>query len=318
LKNFFDTAIYQFSLLPKVFARNIRATPFTKTVYIILLSHTDKNGACFPGIDLIAAEASMSSRQVTRAIKDLKDRHILRVERHKGPHGSYNVYLLSDPSKWKLTDEEKANFEKDDVYRPPGSDYQEGVDSQSTGGVDSQSTGVRTDGGGGVDPQSTGVWTDSPMKYTQFKKTQRSKPPDSPPGGFVSFMLVYPKGSHEQQALEEWMKLDPDEALASHIAACVERAQGSEQWKKGMIPYAYKYLRDQCWKDDRPLLAPATGPSNGGWSFDAKTKTYEQLTDDGKWTKHPRSDVPLDVIQQFEVNPVTPFARTAAEPKVTS
>jgi len=312
MKNFFDTTAYPFTVLPRVFARHIRATPFTKTVYMVLVSHTDKNGACFPSIDLMADEASMSARQVSRAIKDLKDRHILRVERTFFDKNWHNTYWLLDPSKWKLTDEEKANCENDkDAYRPPGSEYKEE-------GIDSQSTPVMTDSLHGIDSQSTPVMTDSHPKLTHRKLTQRSKSPNSPQGGFASFMLAYPKGSHEQQALEEWMKLNPDEVLTSHIVACVGRAQSSDQWKKGMIPYAYKYLRDQCWKDDQPLLVQPAGPSSEGlWNFDAKSKTYECLTD-GKWTKHPRSDVPDHVIQQFEVNPVTPFARTAAAPKVTS
>jgi hypothetical protein len=313
--------------------RVMRCSAYAKLVYTALLDHADDDGCCYPSIELLAEEASISARAVRRALPELVDLHILRIERR---YTKSSLYTLLDPSHWRLTDEEKALFEKhrDQLgYRMPGSAYQDDADSQAglmrtdrphdevmrtdrPHDEDSQAGLMRTDRPHNEDSQT---YEEEPVKKNQLRRTKEEvRPPISPPRGFVSFMLAYPKGSHEQQALEEWMKLDPDEALASHIVACVGRAQDSEQWKKGMIPYAYKYLRDQCWKDDRLHFAQPTGPSSEGlWNYDVKSKTYECLTD-GKWIKHPRSDVPDHVIQQFEVNPVTPFARTAAAPKVTS
>jgi DNA-binding transcriptional ArsR family regulator len=303
-----NTTRFPYSQIPHVMPQIMRISGNAKLTYYSLASHADRSsGQCFPAVETIARASGMSVRSVQKALKELEQRHIITIERR---NRDTNIFTVLDPSLWKLTDEEQAALDKQgDGYRSPGSAYNKGDTLTPKGATISPK-------GATISPSRVQLFHPNKNQFNKNHLTRITEleiqPPSSPPGGFVSFMLAYPKGSHEQQALEEWMKLDPDEALASHIVACVGRAQSSEQWKKGMIPYAYKYLRDQCWKDDHPLFAPAaTGPPAGGWSFDVKTKTYEQLTD-GKWTKHPRSDVPEHVIDRFEVHQDTPFARRPA------
>ena len=290
-----DATKYWFSSFPRVMSRVMRCSAHAKLAYMALLDHANDNGSCYPRIELLAEETGISGRAVQRALTELVGRHILRVERR---YRYSNLYTLLDPSLWRLTDEEQALFEqhrKELGYNLPGSAY---ADSQSGSMrthspdyVDSQSGSMRTHSQVYADSQSA---KEEPVKKNQERRTRKEEAPlIIPPGGFQTFMLAYPKKSHEQQALEEWTKLDPDEALASHIVACVERAKSSEQWRKRMIPYAYKYLRDKCWLDDMPLLSASQqqGSNESCWMFNRITRTFSKVVG-GEWVEQPMSAVP--------------------------
>ena len=295
-----DATKYWYARFPRVMIRVMRCSAYSKLVYTALLDHANDDGLSYPKIELLAVETGISERAVGRALSELVDRHILRIERR---YTKSSRYTLLDPSLWRLTDEEKALFEKhrDHLgYRLPGSAYlaPDNTDSQSGSiqthspdNTDSQSGSIRTHSPDNTDSQSE--QEEEPVKKNQLRRTKEATPLIIPPGGFETFMLAYPKGSHREQALEEWTKLDPDEALASHIVACVERAKSSEQWRKNMIPFAYKYLRDKCWLDDTPLLAgqQQQGSSEDRWIFNRITRTFS-LVVGSEWVEQPMSVVP--------------------------
>jgi hypothetical protein len=287
----------------------MRLSPFVMAVYANVLSHTNKNGSCFPSVEVIAEEACMSTRQVVRALKELEERHVLHVERsYGGRHVKQNnVYWLVDPSKWKLSDEEKVRIDKLNLYRLPGSAY---ADETS----DYQSLDQVTKTTSTSDYQSLDQVTGSHIKETHVKETHIRKTPCSPPGDFTLFFEAYPLQSEEAKALKEWLKLDPDEALAKVIRASVERQKAGQSWREHRyIPLAHNFLRGQRWKDD-PLLVvskPPASMSEGQWSFNETLGTYSQIIQ-GRWVKQPRAIVPDDVVRLWEGTP-TLFSQAVVE-----
>ncbi len=88
--------------------------------------------------------------------------------------------------------------------------------------------------------------------------------------GFVDFWSVYPKKQNKQDALVEWKKLDPDDALATRIVADVRRRCGTDEWQKEngkYVPHPRTYLRKRRWEDEDDadsaarLLAPRPNPN---------------------------------------------------------
>ena len=51
-------------------------------------------------------------------------------------------------------------------------------------------------------------------------------------------------------AVEEWDKLQPDDALIDRMARALARQKASEEWQRGIgIPYACRWLRKRRWED---------------------------------------------------------------------
>ena len=67
-----------------------------KLVYIYLKDHADKDGACWPGINTIAAGVSLSRSTVKRALEDLVRAGLVRKERRWRGNGSLtsNLYQI--------------------------------------------------------------------------------------------------------------------------------------------------------------------------------------------------------------------------------
>ena len=67
-----------------------------KLVYIYLKDHADKDGACWPGINTIAAGVSLSRSTVKRALEDLVRVGLVTKERRWRGNGSLtsNLYRI--------------------------------------------------------------------------------------------------------------------------------------------------------------------------------------------------------------------------------
>ena len=86
----------------------------------------------------------------------------------------------------------------------------------------------------------------------QRKKRQR-RPKSVPtwkPERFEAFWDYYPRGEDRMGAVEEWDKLQPDDALIDRMARALARQKASEEWQRGIgIPYACRWLRKRRWED---------------------------------------------------------------------
>lgn len=78
-------------------------------------------------------------------------------------------------------------------------------------------------------------------------------------GAFTAFWEAYPRKKSKGDAEKAWLKIRPDEQLASAILAAVERAKTSADWKREggqFIPYPATWLNAKGWEDQPPQLAP--------------------------------------------------------------
>ena len=83
------------------------------------------------------------------------------------------------------------------------------------------------------------------------KRQRRSKSiPTWKPERFEAFWDYYPRGEDRMGAVEEWDKLQPDDALIDRMARALARQKASEEWQRGIgIPYACRWLRKRRWED---------------------------------------------------------------------
>jgi predicted transcriptional regulator len=77
--------------------------PNGTAVYLSLCRHADKEQSCFPSMDLIAKQHSISRKTVQRAINKLRDYNIIRSEQERNKTGKFyrNIYFLLDKKEWK-------------------------------------------------------------------------------------------------------------------------------------------------------------------------------------------------------------------------
>ena len=97
----------------------------------------------------------------------------------------------------------------------------------------------------------------------QRKKRQRrlKSVPTWKPERFEAFWDYYPRGEDRMGAVEEWDKLQPDDALIDRMARALARQKASEEWQRGIgIPYACRWLRKSRW-EDVPAQPQAQTPS---------------------------------------------------------
>lgn len=97
----------------------------------------------------------------------------------------------------------------------------------------------------------------------QRKKRQRrlKSVPTWKPERFEAFWDYYPRGEDRMGAVEEWDKLQPDDALIDRMARALARQKASEEWQRGIgIPYACRWLRKRRW-EDVPAQPQAQTPS---------------------------------------------------------
>ncbi|WP_181158525.1 helix-turn-helix domain-containing protein [Leucobacter massiliensis] len=93
-----------------------------KAVLLVLATRADKNGECYPGIKLLAQEASLSERAARDATKSLEAAGlILRSSRYRGGEGAggrrSNVYTLT-PTSAASTGNVSAGLEADTAANP--------------------------------------------------------------------------------------------------------------------------------------------------------------------------------------------------------
>ena len=73
-------------------ATSLRAP--TRAVYLVMLTRTDDNGVCWPGVERLAAEAGMSAANVRRSIAQLLAAGLIG-RLMGGGRGHTNLYSLS-------------------------------------------------------------------------------------------------------------------------------------------------------------------------------------------------------------------------------
>jgi hypothetical protein len=191
-------------------------------VYACLARHANRQGRCYPSYSRLARHTGLSKRSVIRTMKRLIDAGVVAIVNSdtKG-----NLYQL-------------RGLRASDTQSPAN---------------DTQSLALVTHSHLTSDTQSPKGHLE---KDTQLKDTQKRTTPQRPPfggpwPGFQDFWDIYPRHTKEENALDAWNRLQPDDQLRATILAAIAKQRECEQWrKKGYIPHASNWLRQKRWSDD--------------------------------------------------------------------
>ena len=129
------------------------------------------------------------------------------------------------------------------------------------------------------DAYQTGLHKRTSSKYPEFPGTAGNVPPKrteqkgrevNPTEGsldvsFARWWDAYPKKQARGMAEHVWVNLAPDATLVSVLIAAVEAQKQWPQWQKNggtYIPKPDRWLRDQCWLDEPPEVAPPATTQN--------------------------------------------------------
>jgi hypothetical protein len=66
---------------------------------------------------------------------------------------------------------------------------------------------------------------------------------------FDSFWIEYPKKELKKKTKEIWLRKKLDSKL-EEILEFIEKAKGTDRWKKGFIKQPPAFLNGECWNDD--------------------------------------------------------------------
>lgn len=125
----------------------------------------------------------------------------------------------------------------------------------------------RDDQDGNVTGHVTSNVTETPPEQRQNRtetETEQSTPKKAPtkkeslPRGFDRFWDAYPKHEDQKLAVDQWRRLDPDEALTETILVAIDRQKAGRKWQEGFVKAPHRWIRDKNWTDvvEPPRLIP--------------------------------------------------------------
>ena len=99
---------------------NLRLTPIQFTIYAYLVSRSGSKGYCWPTHETIVRDTGIGKTSVQEALKILKKRQIISVNKHRKPYGfsnnEYTLLSLDNPEVYRNLDEpNELPFAIDDI-----------------------------------------------------------------------------------------------------------------------------------------------------------------------------------------------------------
>jgi len=161
-----------FFMIHNAVVDNFGLTPYEGWLYAIIARHVNqKTGVAFPSLTTLAAEGNMSRMQVTRCLKALEDKKLLKITRRPTKTGgrAVNHYRLLEPP----TVEAKVVTDSD----------QDGENKAN----------LVTDSDQGSNSQLLGVVTDSYPNNTNMNKTNEQDSAPVPKNGTGAARAQTPK-----------------------------------------------------------------------------------------------------------------------------
>ncbi len=233
-----------------------------KLVLVALADHSDGNGVCWPGHDLVAEKCGLSRQTVVEHIAHLEARGLLRSERtrNEGKAGKTRYFLNLEGGPSTRPGKAPSNVGNPDIERPENRQSMSGVPTLSNVGV----SGVSMSG---VHPP-----------YKEEPKAIEPTPLPPKGGGLFSvdgqlrhrwfeqvFWPAYPKRVNKAQALSELERLRPDEVMLEAIANGLQHVLAAERQAKsrGLFfpawPDPHRWLRKRRWEDRFEVSRETTG-----------------------------------------------------------
>ena len=216
-----------------------------KLLYLVLSSMAHKNGYCWPSNETLAAELNLSKRRVRELLAMLQERGYIRVHVRRTEETSEVerrfIYCGRFP------DRETAPPSGEDLPDPPAEDCLPSGEISPDPPAKSRTCII-----GRKDlPEHI-----PPLPPTGGKRDGRKRDKSVPswkPERFEAFWEYYrthARGEDRQGAVQEWDKLQPDDALIDTMARALQAQVRSESWRDGVgIPYAKRWLKHARWTD---------------------------------------------------------------------
>ncbi len=117
------------------------------------------------------------------------------------------------------------------------------------------------------------------------KTSSSSAGADGSTEGFADFWARYPRKVGKQDATKAWKRLKPDADLMQAINEGLDRAKGSEQWRRDsgqFIPHPATWLNGRRWEDEA-IGQDASASSSTAWWQRAGFATEGDAADAGCW-----------------------------------
>ena len=95
-------------------------------------------------------------------------------------------------------------------------------------------------------------------------------------GAFTAFWSAYPRKKSKGHAEKAWLKIKPDEQLASQIIAAVGRATTSDDWTREggkFIPHPATWLNGERWEDEIEAVEVIPQKAVAWWASDEGVMT---------------------------------------------
>ncbi len=242
--------------------------PNAKLLYAELTSLSNKHGYCWATNEYFADLFGLTAATVSRLISQLAAKGYIRCEMAATDKGSERrIYA--------------GTFV---VQRGLDKNVNTPVDEKVKGGLDenvnqnNKQEEVNVDNTPLNPPEGDGCATEDPPEPEPPKRRPRrkkskepKKAPDWRPERFAQFWDYYGMRVNKQRAIEEWDKLEPDDALIDHMARTLRRQKASELWQRGIgIPQPAQWIKDRRWEDEDvgPAVPHAPPEPRRTWTND--------------------------------------------------
>ena len=240
-----------FTVLPNGLLRDPRLSLKTKGLFCMMLS--------FPGdwsysIGGLVAVCGAGKDAIRGALRELETAGYLDRERSHDEGGRFagSVYTLREVSSIPLA--ENPTMEED----APMSDFPTSEKPTSENPTLQNKDNINT-------PYS-------PPEGDQPPRVKKKAKPEPDWELFERFWAAYPNKKAKERARRAWAKLCPDLALCRVMAAALERAKQSPEWRKdggAYIPHPATWLNGRRWEDEQdpppdvPHETPQQAPLRG-------------------------------------------------------
>lgn len=213
-----------------------------RLVLLAVADHAKHDGTgAWPSINTLCDMTKFSERNVRYCLRKLEDAGELEIGIGTGPRGCnmYRVILRG----WNPLLEEDQGQRLPPAKIAPRQNATRGGAKISEGGGK-----IRQQGGQPIAPK--------PSLNHQRKPSVK---PSLPSVEFDRFWSVYPKRKKRAEAEAWFAKHQPDTDLVDTMIAAVERACGSQDWRKEdgrFIPLPATWLNGRRWQDEEDIDLP--------------------------------------------------------------
>lgn len=248
-----------YSVIPASVRYDTRLRPNAKLLYGELSALTIFEGYCWAGNAYLAQLFGLSTKTVEALLKQLRD------------CGHIEVEVLRDEKTQEVAGR------KIWISGPPGTAVPPPLKNKGRSPQNQGDPPLEIEGKNIYKNNNIPPIVPQEGDTAKPKRKRRGKSvPDHSPERFERFWAAYPRDENRARAVDEWDKLEADDALMDEIALGLKYALQSEDWRAGIgIPHAFRWLRDRRWTErgKKSVSAPIG---------EIRERTYHTETIDGE------------------------------------